>query len=463
MMPACTLSLPEAVHAQLHDHLFPGDGKESAAVLVCTKVPGNRRRMLARNIILVPHDECGSRDEAYLTWPSSYIEKAIDIAESEQLSIVLVHSHPNGYPDFSHVDDRSDREIIPSIFEACGQLHGTAVMLPSGVMFGRVYTRDLVVAPMELISVVGADLHYWWAQDQLRPASRPMAFTSAMTIELSRLSVCVIGVSGTGSIVAEQLCRLGFGNVVLIDHDKVEPKNLNRILNTTKADADNNRPKVEVFAERVNAFREEPYAVPVDANVLSRKAVLAASQADVLFSCVDTHRGRSVADRIAANFLLPLFDVGVAIPTRDFMGAKAIAEATGRIDYVYPGGSTLSDRGVYTAASLQAEALAESDPSAHTEQVNRGYIEGVPEQAPAVISLNMRAASACVIEFIARAYPFRHESNSHYARTRFMLAEAVEEFYGESEFNARVPPDLARGDGEPLLNLPALGKMTEEK
>jgi len=463
MMPACTLSLPEEVHVQLLHHLFPGDGNESVAVLVCTKVPGNRLRMLARNIILVPHHECGSRDDAYLTWPSSYIEKAIDIAESEQLSIVLVHSHPSGYPDFSDVDDRSDREIIPSIFEACGHLHGTAVMLPSGVMFGRVYTRDMVVAPMELISVAGADLHYWWAQDQLRPASRPMAFTSLMSVELSRLSACVIGVSGTGSIVAEQLCRLGFGNVVLIDHDKVESKNLNRILNTAKEDADNNRPKVEVFAERVNAFREEPYTVPVDANVLTRKAVLAASQADVLFSCVDTHRGRGVADRIAANFLLPLFDIGVAIPTRDFMGAKAIAEATGRIDYVYPGGSSLSDRGVYTAASLQAEALAESDPSAHADQVNRGYIEGVPEQAPAVISLNMRAASSCVLEFIARAYPFRHESNTLYARTRFMLAKAVEEFCAEIEFEARVSPDLARGNCEPLLNLPVLGNTAEEK
>ena len=30
------------------------------------------------------------------------------------------------------------------------------------------------------------------------------------------------GVSGTGSIVAEQLCRLGFGRVILIDHDKVD-------------------------------------------------------------------------------------------------------------------------------------------------------------------------------------------------------------------------------------------------
>jgi len=463
MMPAYTLSLPEAFHTQLRRHLFPGEGNESAAVLVCTKVPGDRQRLLAKNLILVPHKECSYRDEVSLTWPSSHIEDAIDIAEPEQLSIILVHSHPNGYPHFSDVDDHSDREIIPSIFEACGHLHGTAVMLPSGVMFGRVYTPDLAVAPMDLISVVGPDLHYWWEHGQLRPAARPMAFTSAMTTELSSLTVCVIGVSGTGSIVAEQLSRLGFGRVILIDHDTVEWKNLNRILNTTKADADNNRPKVEVFAERVNTYREEPFAVPVDSNILTRKAVLAAAQADVLFSCVDTHRGRSVADRIATAFLLPLIDVGVAIPTRDTGATKAIAEATGRIDYVYPGGSTLFDRGVYTAATLQAEALAESDPEAHAEQLKLGYIEDVQEQAPAVISLNMRAASACVMEFIARAYPFRHESNSLYARTRFMLAEAFEEFYAESEFKARLSPDLARGDREPLLNLPTLGEKEGQK
>ncbi|MDP2762639.1 MAG: ThiF family adenylyltransferase [Sideroxyarcus sp.] len=461
MMPAYTLSLPEAFHAQLRHHLFPGDGKESAAVLVCAKVPGSRLRLLARNLILVPHEECGCRDEVYLTWPSSYIEEAIDIAQRDQLSIILVHSHPSGYPQFSDVDDRSDREIIPSIFEACGRIHGTVVMLPSGVMFGRVYTQDLVVAPMDLISVAGPDLHYWWAQDPLRPAERPLAFTSAMTSELSHLTACIIGVSGTGSIVAEQICRLGFGCVILIDHDKVEWKNLNRILNTNKVDADKKRPKVEVFAERVNAYRDEPFAVPVDANILTRKAVLAAVQADVLFSCVDTHRGRSVADRMATAFLLPLFDVGVAIPTRDAGATKAIAEVTGRIDYVYPGGSTLFDRGVYTAATLQAEALAESDPQAHAEHAKLGYIDGVPEQAPAVISLNMRAASACVMEFIARAYPFRHESNSLYARTRFMLAEAVEEFYAESEFKSRVSPALACGDQEPLLSLPCLGE--EEK
>jgi len=462
MMPACTLTLSEAIHGQLLRHLFPGDGKEAAAVLVCTKVPGNRLRLLARNLILVPHEECSQRDEISLTWPSDYIEKAIDIAEAAQLSIILVHSHPTGYPHFSAVDDRSDRQIVPSIFEACGHLHGSAVMLPSGVMFGRVYTQELLAVPMDLISVAGVDLRYWWDHDAHRPVGRPMAFTTAMSTELSRLTACVIGVSGTGSIVAEQLCRLGFGRVILIDHDKVERKNLNRILNTVKTDADHERPKVEVFAETVNSYRDVPYATPVNANVLTREAVLAAAQSDVLFSCVDTHRGRSTADRIAAAFLLPLFDVGVAIPTRNVGAEKVIDEVTGRIDYIYPGGSSLFDRGIYTAATLQAEALAEADPEAHAEQIKRGYINDVPEQAPSVITLNMRAASSCVMEFIARAYPFRHESNGLYARTRFMLAEGIEEFSAESEFKARVSPDLARGDQEPLLNLPVLAKKGGE-
>ncbi|MBO7832529.1 ThiF family adenylyltransferase [Burkholderia pseudomallei] len=459
MMPASALTLTEELHARLKRHLFPGDGKEAAAILVCSKVPGERLRLLAQDVVFVPHERCSTRDEVSLSWPSEYIENAIDLAARRQLSVVLVHSHPSGYPAFSDIDDRSDREVIPCIFEACGQLHGTAVMLPTGVMFGRVYTQQLVTAPIELVSVVGPDLHYWWSHDAERNIARPMAFTSAMTNELGRLTACVIGVSGTGSIVAEQLCRLGFGKVILVDHDKVEGKNLNRILNTVKADADGKRYKVEVFADRVNAYRDKPYAVPIEANVLTRQAVISAAQSDVLFCCVDTHRGRSVADRLSAAFLLPLFDVGVAIPTRDISdGTKAIDEATGRIDYVYPSGSSLFDRGVYTAATLQAEDLAETDPDAHADQVKRGYIEDVPEQAPSVITLNMRAASSCVMEFIARAYPFRHESNTRYARTRFMLAEGIEEFTAEHEFEARVWSGLASGDLEPLLGLPVLAK-----
>jgi ThiF family/Prokaryotic homologs of the JAB domain len=461
MMPGVTLSLPQKIHSQLAEHLFPGDGLEAAAVLVCTAVPGPRQRFLARDLVLVPHEKCERRAPDLLVWPGECIEQAIDLAEREQLSLFLVHSHPGGYPDFSAVDDQSDRDVLPCVFAAVGRQHGTAVMLPNGFIFARVYGQEGAHSPVDLISVAGDDLQFFWSDDRQRRASRPIAFTGDMSSELSGLTACVVGASGTGSIVFEQVSRLGFGRVVPIDFDHVEDKNLNRILNTTKEDAREKRLKVDVLAARANLTRDAAFVDPVAANLLSRRAVLAASQADVLFVCVDTHRGRSIADRIAQAFLMPLFDVGVAIPTRETPSGRVIDEATGRIDYVQPGGSTLGDRGVYTPATLQAEALAESDPEAFAAQVKAGYIEGMPEQAPAVISLNMRAASACVMEFIARGYPFRHEPNGRYARTRFMLAECFEEFTAESEFTTRPNPDLGRGSREPLLGLPALG--TDER
>lgn len=347
--------------------------------------------------------------------------------------------------------------MIPCLQEAIAADHGSAVMLPDGRILARMDGPNGEVTLVDLVSVAGQDLHFWWRDRIPYPALRPMAFTPDMSRALGRLTACVIGVSGTGSVTAEQVCRLGFGRVIGIAHDHVEEKNLNRILNTTLTDAKGEKAKVHVFADRINQLRPAPFFTAIDADLMTRRAMLAASQADVIFCCVDKLRARMVANRLAATFLLPLIDVGVAIPTCMTSDGLTIAEVTGRVDYVYPGGSSLADRGVYTFASLPAEALAEADPAAHADQVRAGYIDGMPEQAPSVITLNIRASSECVMEFIARAYPFRQQSNWNFARTRFMLAEAFEEHEAESAFAAKPIPLLGAGAVEPLLGLPVLG------
>ena len=69
-----------------------------------------------------------------------------------------------------------------------------------------------------------------------------------------------------------------------------------------------------------------------------------------------------------------------------------------------------------------------------------------------------RAAAACVNEFIARAYPYRHELNDRYAKTAFSLAACEEEFVPEEAFTvASSPSILGCGSLEPLLGLPVLG------
>lgn len=172
-----------------------------------------------------------------------------------------------------------------------------------------------------------------------------------------------------------------------------------------------------------------------------------------LSACI---RADQIADLMASAFLLPLFDVGVVIPVRKDGGGVAIADVCGRIDYVQPGGSTLLDRGVHSPAQVRAEYLRRTAPDAHQQELEAGYIKGMIEEAPAVITLNMRAASASVNEFIARAYPFRLEPNGLYARTMFGLAACEEEYTAESSFTGGPNPMLASGNAEPLLGLPSL-------
>ncbi len=455
-MPAATLSLAGCMHAELRRHLFPRDGLEAAAILVCARVPGPRLRLIARQALLVPYEECTLRERDAITWPGAWIEQAIDAAEDENLALILVHSHPGGFFGFSEADDRSDQSAVTDIFHAYGELHGSAIMVPGGAMRARYYTPDGSVHSFDLVSVAGDDLSFWWDDEgtQSGPTPRPMAFTGSMTHELGRLSAGLIGASGTGSITGEQLSRLGFGRITAIDFDKIEERNLNRILNSGPADV--GRLKVDVFADAVLRSRGPDIAIAVPSTISSRAAVLAASQCDVLFCCVDTLEARYFADQIATAFLVPLIDMGVVIPTRQVADGIAIAEVQGRIDYIQPGGSSLADREIYSPESLRAEYLRRVAPSSHKQEVEAGYIEDLQEEAPSVISLNMRAASAAVNEFIARAYPFRHDPNSNYARTQFSLAAGEEEYFPERSFKATPRSLFARGATEPLLALPAL-------
>lgn len=455
-----TLVLTGNTHQTLKRHLICGDGHEAAAILLCKTTSGDRRRLLVRNMILVPHNACPVRTPARIVWPGEYIEEAIDQAEQEGLLVILIHSHPGGWLEFSKVDDESDRTTIPALFAALGGQHGSAIMTPDGAIRARLYNTQMESRPVDLVTVAGDDIYYWWndAVTDAELAPWPLPFTSGMREQFERLSIAVIGVSGTGSLTAEQLARMG-AKVTLVDFDRVEHKNLNRIINATLADAEANRSKVDMFAAAVESYRGPGAASPIAGTIASREAVLAVSQCDVIFSCVDTQEARQTADLIASAFLIPLFDVGVVIPTRKVgINGVAIADVCGRIDYVQPGGSTLADRLVFTPEGLRAEWLRRVDPDAFNEELEAGYINGLLEQAPSVISLNMRASSSVVMEYIARAFPFRHEPNHRFARTMFSLAASEEEYLGENEFTRDAENDFARGEEEPLLGIPALGK-----
>jgi hypothetical protein len=455
-----SLAIRAEQHAALRLHLFPGDGKEAAAIALCGRgeAPG-RSRLLVQELHPVPYAVCTERAPDRVAWPVSWLDALLAAATSRGLSVVKFHSHTGDFRRFSGIDDASDARLFAGIhawFE--GPLpHASVVMMDDGSMFGRIVDDDGAFGPLHTVAVVGEDLHLHHAQGgpELPPLSTGRdtpAFGRAMVADLRRLSVAVVGCSGTGSIVVEQLARLGIGRLVLIDPEAVETKNLNRIVNATGANAASGTAKVEVARRAIEAIGFGTVVETHATNLVSRAAVQAVAGCDVVIGCVDSAEGRDVLGRISTYYLLPYIDVGVGIvATPD----GTVDEINGAVHYVHPGSESLLARRVYRAEQVGADALRRRDPRLYEERLRQKYIVGRDEEAPAVISVNMLAASLAVNELLARLYGFRNQPNRHYDTIRFSLTEMTME-------SCAVPPAsagrfLGAGDTVPLLGLPELG------
>ncbi len=447
------LAITQQDHEALKSHLYPGDGLEAAAILICGRTGFSLKRLCVNSIINVPYEECSTRTPVRLSWPGEYIEKAIDAADKIGGTIILIHSHPGGLFNFSEIDDLSDREIMPSLRLGSENeliMHGSAIMIPNGSIKARLYDAFCHDYIIDKISCIGENIESLSHSD----FSSILPFSSQMTQALGEYSACVVGASGTGSIVIENLARRGIGKLVIIDFDVMKNKNLNRILNSTVYDAEHERFKTLVLKEAIMKYRPDIEIITVQASVESEEAIIEASGCDVIFSCTDTMEARHYCELMSRSFVTPLIDVGVSIPTRQRKGESVrVADVCGRIDYVHPNNASLTDRGVITPEGLYAEYLMRVDPSGFEKRIQEGYIKGFLEEAPSVLTLNMIGACLAVEEWMARLFLYRHDSNCGHNRIFFSLAG--KEFDYEKYTTRNLPNQHQVGEGlvYPLLGL----------
>lgn len=456
------LRLTGRQHAALHTHLFPGDGNEAVALVLCGRRAGRSRHVLTvRRIVPVPHDQCSCRTPDRVTWPTDLLPPLLAEAEHRGEAVLKIHSHPGGFPRFSQVDDDADRELFSSIYgwvDGDGP-HASAVMLPDGRIFGRTVSETGAFVPLASVAVAGEEIRLWWhgsgsnADVPDFAVRHAQAFGEGTTALLGRLSVAVVGCSGTGGPVAEMLARLGVGELVLVDPDRVERKNLNRIPNTFSGDALVGRFKVDALADAVRAMGLGTRVVPLARNLFDPGVALRVAECDVLFGCMDSVDGRDLLNRIAAFYLVPYLDVGVRL---DADGAGGVDQICGTVHFLQPDGSSLLSRGLYTAEQLQSAALRRADPAVYEERLKEKYIIGVQEDRPAVVSVNTLFAALAVNELLARLHPYRDDSNSGFARYGMSLTQG--RIWAEPDGDAC--PVLARkvgkGDVRPPLGMPEL-------
>lgn len=465
MMPV-KLRIAQSHHAAIQRHLFPGDSCEAVVVALCGRRRSHDRHMLTvQEIVPIPYDECKARTPERVTWSTERMVPLLKKAAQRDLAILKIHSHPTGFTKFSSTDDASDKDLFNSVFGWTDSEfpHASAVMLPDGSMFGRACMPDGSFEPLSSIMVPGDDIHFWTSDAAFvvpEFAKRnAQLFGEATTQLLSRMTVVVVGASGTGSPTVEQVVRLGFGRVVSIDHDHVEHKNLNRIVNATKDDADKERDKVEVMKRAVDAMGLGTVFEAINEDLASPIAVKAVAEADIVIGCMDGVEGRHLLNRLCAFYVLPYFDIGVKLVSD---GKGGISEAVGAVHYVKPDGSTLLDRGVYPMEMVKAEGLKRTDPKAYGEQLKVGYVHGVAVDRPAVISINMQMSSTAVNEVLARLHPYRLDSNAESAIVRVSFVQAVTYREKEGAKSEMFTAQIGWGDVKPLLNMPELSEEEEK-
>jgi hypothetical protein len=215
------------------------------------------------------------------------------------------------------------------------------------------------------------------------------------------MRVALVGASGTGSLIIELLLRAGVGEVVIFEFDVIKDHNLNRILYARRRDADANVGKGDRIKEGIDETGLSTTITIIEGgDITNERVALELRGCDFIFGCVDNQDWpRLVMTEVAFQYLIPFIDLGTEIGI-DELGVQSLDS---RVSYIAPNGPCLLCSGIVTEERVRIEGL---EPDEKTRVLAMGYTKDVRMDAPAVMDLNMRAASYSMLVLRHLLQPF---------------------------------------------------------
>jgi len=128
---------------------------------------------------------------------------------------------------------------------------------------------------------------------------------------LASCKATIVGLSGGGSHIAQQLAHVGVGRYVLVDPKEMAEKHLHRIVGATAEDVERRRPKVAVAERLIKSVRPAAQVNAFKSTWQEKQLYLRDSTA--VLGCVDTYSQREQVERFCRRFLIPYIDVGMDV------------------------------------------------------------------------------------------------------------------------------------------------------
>ncbi|MUG97235.1 ThiF family adenylyltransferase [Scytonema sp. UIC 10036] len=345
---------------------------------------------------VVPSPDCYEHQSAtglVLTQPfhSFLLENYLRVG----LDVVHIHTHAGrGMPDFSYIDDRYESEyaqfissgfpqkprLISGVFDEDFQSCQFRMWDRKGRKFEKVqFCNSLFEVATNENDMNNPDLMF----------ARQKIFGEANQRLLNELKVALIGCGGIGSIFAELLGRLGVKNWVLVDPDRLETLNLNRMPGATQEMVEQRWHKVHYVKHLIKRIYSEGSCVKtIPTSIESELARQEIATCDLIVVATDNHFSRKMAQEIALEYMRPLVCLGTHIDMKQDHTPRMYC----RVSVPPMGGGWCLMCG--NIISLQRAAFESAPAEIHQMVGSVGYIEGVND--PAVFWLNSICASTGV-------------------------------------------------------------------
>ena len=361
---------------------------------------------LARDLRLFANDQYLKRTTTRFSIGSRAIVAALAAAAADKAVPIFVHTHPKGKPEPSPHDRRVDRQLREAALVRSRQPYYVSLIVGGTKkrprFTGWIYGQDGEVAQLARIRVVGDRLQLLTADDGAKRSFNSAAFDRQVRAfgrdaqkVIGELKVGVVGAGGTGSAVFEQLVRLGVGEIVIVDGDRITDSNLTRIHEASHAEI--KELKVEVMKEAAARIGLKTLVTAIVGKVSVKAITRQMKHCDLIFGCTDDHTGRQTLSKLAAWYLIPVIDMGFLISTNE--KTKKIRGLFGRVTTVFPGAACLVCRDYSTPAGLHAEALP---PEERAARAREGYAQGLGDPDPSVAAFTTMVASFAVSEMLDR-------------------------------------------------------------
>jgi hypothetical protein len=226
-------------------------------------------------------------------------------ADVTPLSAVWYHADPDLHVVHDAVARRTHASISTESFRSMikqGWVHPT-------------HMHPLLVVAISTPKSGGSGVSVWRVDpDQAAPEAVSVVDEVALPTDfikkewpvqvLSQCRVAVVGIGSIGSLVAETLAGAGVGELVLIDHDRLEQRNLPRHRLTAR---DLGRFKVHAMCDVIKAANPATLVDPLTINVVTETDILRPVVADssVVVCAADGVSARRVTNHVARRAMKP--------------------------------------------------------------------------------------------------------------------------------------------------------------